>query len=269
MPTDSSTADLLAVRSDEARGRPSTSGYDVAGIDRAALYLNAFSQFTQNWREDHDLQEKLSHYWSSTELSGTWATLLDWLEDPSHGSLSGSHNWQTGSSSRDMRTWLDSLLWTSLSTQLLTRVWLVDLRQPSGPKHLTEVEIESIPSGRMLNDIVGPFYEAKGLAGWLRISTDELLQRVADKLILSCPTQDNGSVYPAWQFDAEGRSLPGLGETIRALSASTDDPWQIAIWFSSPSSYLGDKSPREWLRQELDAGVVLDLAVKTAARWKS
>jgi hypothetical protein len=269
MPTDSFTVDLLAVRSDETRGRPSTSGYDVEGMDRAALYLNAFSQFAQNLHEDHDLQEKLSHYWSSTELSGTWATLLDWLEDPSHGSLSGSHSWQTESSSRDMRTWLDSLVWTSLSTQLLRRVWLVELRQPSGPKQLSDMEIGSIPSGPMLNDIVGPFYDAEGLTRWLGISTDELLERVVDKLILSCPTQDDGDVYPAWQFDAEGRSLPGLGDTIRALSASTDDPWQIAIWFSSPSSYLGDKSPREWLRQELDAEVVLDLAVKSAARWNS
>jgi hypothetical protein len=43
--------------------------------------------------------------------------------------------------------------------------------------------------------------------------------------------------YPAFQFDDAGKPLPAIKSVVDAFGLQTS-PWQLALWFATPSPYL-------------------------------
>jgi hypothetical protein len=66
-------------------------------------------------------------------------------------------------------------------------------------------------------------------------------------------------LYPGFQFNAEGKPRPVIGGVIDWLRSDphmTD--WQIALWFATPTGWLGGRRPVELLDEDPD--VVIDAA---------
>jgi hypothetical protein len=107
----------------------------------------------------------------------------------------------------------------------------------------------ALPSSRGTDELVGPFYDTKGLAGRWHIS-EQAVHKRADKAhkLLKVITKDDVALYPSFQFDARGTMLPSLPEVIDALSPAIIDRWTIARWLKAPSTRAGGRSPAELLR---------------------
>jgi hypothetical protein len=67
-------------------------------------------------------------------------------------------------------------------------------------------------------------------------------------------------LYPAFQFDAHGQPRPAVREVLRHLVESSD--WGRALWWNSPSGWLGDRRPLEVLDE--DPNAVVEAARRTA-----
>ena len=63
------------------------------------------------------------------------------------------------------------------------------------------------------------------------------------------------TLFPGFQFDEDGRPLPGLSEMLAALRGRFgDSDWAIASWFTSPNPHLPSKArPVDVLAKEPDA----------------
>lgn len=64
-------------------------------------------------------------------------------------------------------------------------------------------------------------------------------------------------VYPAFQFDPQGRPRPIIADVLAALGTRVG-PWQVALWFVSPSGWLDGARPID--RLDDDGESVLDAA---------
>ena len=64
-------------------------------------------------------------------------------------------------------------------------------------------------------------------------------------------------LYPAFQFDEVGRPKAVIGKVLDALGRRTG-PWQTAIWFTTPNSWLDRRKPVDLLEREPDR--VIDAA---------
>ncbi len=64
-------------------------------------------------------------------------------------------------------------------------------------------------------------------------------------------------LYPAFQFDEVGRPRAIIGRVLKALGPGTG-PWQTAIWFTTPNSWLDRQKPVDLLEGEPDR--VIDAA---------
>jgi hypothetical protein len=53
-------------------------------------------------------------------------------------------------------------------------------------------------------------------------------------------------LFPAFQFDADGRPLPLVKEVLAALPEALT-PWQTAFWFMAPDPWLDGAPPRDAL----------------------
>jgi hypothetical protein len=60
-------------------------------------------------------------------------------------------------------------------------------------------------------------------------------------------------LYPAFQFDEEGRPLDGVGAVLEHLRGGDLNDWQTALWFTTPTGWLGARRPVDVLRQEPEA----------------
>ncbi len=80
----------------------------------------------------------------------------------------------------------------------------------------------------------------------------------AENRLVAVPVRDE-LLYPGFQFNAEGKPKPVIGATIDWLRSDphiTD--WQIALWFATPTSWLGSRRPVDVLDEDPDA--VIDAA---------
>ena len=71
--------------------------------------------------------------------------------------------------------------------------------------------------------------------------------------VVAVPAGDE-LLYPGFQFNAEGKPKPAIGPTIDLLSSDphTTD-WQMALWFVTPTSWLGGTRPVDLLDDDPDA----------------
>jgi hypothetical protein len=56
--------------------------------------------------------------------------------------------------------------------------------------------------------------------------------------------------YPAFQFDANGRPRPVIGQVLLALQPYGLDGWEIALWFTTASGWLNDRRPVDLLDED-------------------
>jgi hypothetical protein len=60
--------------------------------------------------------------------------------------------------------------------------------------------------------------------------------------------------YPRYAFGADWRPVPAIRMVLQLFPRT--DPWLLAAWFESSSSYLGGKRPREIIQQGGDQEVI-------------
>jgi len=60
-------------------------------------------------------------------------------------------------------------------------------------------------------------------------------------------------LYPAFQFDEHGRPLEAISAVLRQLGGGHLNDWQVALWFTSPTGWLGGHRPVDVLSQEPEA----------------
>lgn len=75
----------------------------------------------------------------------------------------------------------------------------------------------------------------------------------AENRVVAVPLGDE-LLYPGFQFNAEGKPKPAIGPTIDLLRSDphTTD-WQMALWFVTPTSWLGGIRPVDLLDEDPDA----------------
>jgi hypothetical protein len=74
------------------------------------------------------------------------------------------------------------------------------------------------------------------------MTVSEIEKAILDRLAAGIHERLDGQrVYPAWQFNSDGKPLPGLPAVLRVLLPATD-AWTAAIWLTTPSERLGGKS---------------------------
>jgi hypothetical protein len=78
--------------------------------------------------------------------------------------------------------------------------------------------------------------QARLLSGDLRVDRPE---SPTDASVIAFKTE-RGTVYPAFQFDREGR-LPTIVAEVNALLGATNDPWGVADWWLSPDASIGGR----------------------------
>jgi hypothetical protein len=80
----------------------------------------------------------------------------------------------------------------------------------------------------------------------------------AEDRVVAVPVRDE-LLYPGFQFSAEGKPKPAIRPVLQQLGSephATD--WQRALWFVSPSSWLGGARPADLLDE--DPNAILDAA---------
>ena len=73
--------------------------------------------------------------------------------------------------------------------------------------------------------------------------------------VLAVPVGDE-LLYPGFQFTSEGRPHTTVARALRALrSAPGLTDWQAALWFASPTGWLGGRRPVDLLDEDPEAVV--------------
>jgi hypothetical protein len=77
----------------------------------------------------------------------------------------------------------------------------------------------------------------------------------SENIVVAVPVGDEW-LYPGFQFTAEGRPRAVVG---RVLDLMRSDPhttdWQVALWFATPTGWLGGRRPADVLDEDPDAVV--------------
>jgi hypothetical protein len=73
---------------------------------------------------------------------------------------------------------------------------------------------------------------------------------------------EGATLYPAFQFDTEGRPRPVIAEVIRSLGSKSTD-WELALWFTTNVGWLDGQRPVDLL--ESDPAAVAEAAASEAA----
>jgi hypothetical protein len=118
-----------------------------------------------------------------------------------------------------------------------------------------------------LGEVIGAVCDTAGVARRLRITEDDVQDRVCTHQLLGCITSDRVLVFPGFQFAEDGSPLPGLNEVLSMMAQGTADRWQVALWMCTSSEQLQGRRPHEALRRG-DVGAVRQLAQQAAARWR-
>lgn len=112
---------------------------------------------------------------------------------------------------------------------------------------------------------IAPFYTSDGAMRQLGgITKQALASRRAAESILAMRAGDGTWLYPAWQFTGDGHIHAVLVPVLKALRGV--DGWVAGVWLTSEHPDLGNRSPRQALREGLEPQAVADLAAHDMAK---
>lgn len=143
----------------------------------------------------------------------------------------------------------------------------IDLESLGTPEDVAEWLASALPSSHPFDDIVGPFYDADGVARRSGFSPADVTELANTNKLLGCATAEGALVFPVSQFNPDGSSVAGLPQVLGTMAEGTSDRWQVALWLNTPFEQLHDRTPAQALRHG-DTHGVQELAGETAARWR-
>ena len=77
----------------------------------------------------------------------------------------------------------------------------------------------------------------------------------AEGRLVAVPVGDQ-LLYPGFQFNAEGKPKPVIARALEELRGITNtSDWQLALWFTSPTGWLGGRRPVDLLDEHPDSVV--------------
>jgi hypothetical protein len=127
------------------------------------------------------------------------------------------------------------------------------------PADLAERMVAAVPQPSPWRDL-GPFYTTRAVCQLLGGVTRQAVEdRRRRRRILALRTADGTWVYPAFQFGADNRVLPGLPDVLAALAQARVSEWTVASMLTTPQPALGGRSIVEHLRAERPIEPVLEL----------
>lgn len=119
------------------------------------------------------------------------------------------------------------------------------LTDEGAPEELAARAVSALPQESRLAKDAGPFYDTPSLARWLGITRQALNNRVNKGQMLMCLTSDRQRVYPTWQFNSDGKVLPGISDVIVTFREVGLDGWTVAKWLNVDNPDLnGRKASR-------------------------
>lgn len=125
-------------------------------------------------------------------------------------------------------------------------------------------------AGAILDELVGPFYDADGVTGYLGLDDDDLARMVAAEQVIWVPLAGGTPVFPAWQFP-DARWVDERLLTIWQALRRAAEPWTAACWMCAPSADLDDQTAITYLtrgpRNPRRLDTVLARASEDCARW--
>ena len=102
-------------------------------------------------------------------------------------------------------------------------------------------------------------------AEWLHVNPSRIRQRIGDHTLLAIQGVENNWLLPRFQFDDEGREIPGMRRVLQGMQEGLH-PITINGFLNAPqpdlySDLLGKPlSPKEWLKSGHPAEPVISLA---------
>ena len=87
--------------------------------------------------------------------------------------------------------------------------------------------------------------------------TEKIVLKAARERRVIAVRDGNGQWhFPVWQFNAHGKTLPGISEIVRILRKRRScDDLSVVAFFVNPSSALNGRAPYEFLREKRRATV--------------
>lgn len=117
-----------------------------------------------------------------------------------------------------------------------------------------------------LDTKLGPFYDVPGVANWLHLDENQVVEEIQERSMLGLQTQDGFWVLPSFQFNEDGQRLPGLKEVLCILETGTKSRWTWALWLVARPESTGRRSAVEMLRGG-EADQVILAATHDAWAW--
>lgn len=104
---------------------------------------------------------------------------------------------------------------------------------------------------QQLMEAEGGSLSSEETARLLRISKTAVLKRLtAGRLLAWREERLQAARFPRWQFDKNGRVLPGLTRVLSCLQDDAGlDAWGMILFFLQTKSALGEKRPLDLLRE--------------------
>ena len=112
--------------------------------------------------------------------------------------------------------------------------------------------------GRLLDEA-----EAKRILNLKSIA--EVRELSAKGVLLSLDTSGKRTLYPAFQFAANGRPYPEISRVLAIFSGAADSSYTIASWLVSPHPLLEQRTPAEWMHAGRDPELLFEAARRSAA----
>lgn len=115
-------------------------------------------------------------------------------------------------------------------------------------------------------ELLGPLLDDTQVRELLKVSSQDLHAMVDEHALLALPTKAGETVYPRFQFTAEGRVYPALPRILAIFDGAVVTTYSVASWLKGPKDYLGGLTPIRWLELERDPESVIAGAEVAAAR---
>lgn len=119
-------------------------------------------------------------------------------------------------------------------------------RSGAGDVPYARVRMRGLLARRRLLDAEGGVVPGESVAQLLGVTRQAVQKRRTRGQLLAVPVGARRYLYPLWQFNDQGKTLPGLEETLAALAGH--DPWIQLAFFLGRDARLGGETPLQSLR---------------------